>query len=175
MDVAAGLKYLHEKRRVIHLDLKSSNILLRECHKIDGVSTVPSGYEVTHRAKISDVGLSKMLPLSHEYIKDLESGGTWNWCAPEVILCSKCTPAADMFSFGIVLWEICTGEIPLRGRLRDVEVPSECPREVADLIHACLDGSEGRLPSDRPTASQAFAMLQRLIQQTNQDYSSLHR
>lgn len=163
MDVLAGLKYLHEKKRVIHLDLKSSNILLRESHTVEGVSCPPGGYEVTHRAKISDVGLSKLLPLSREYIDDLQSGGTWNWCAPEVILCTKCTPAADMFSFGVVLWEICTGEIPVRGRMRDVLCPSECPVEVSDLIHACLDGTGDRLPGDRPTASQTFETLQKLL------------
>jgi hypothetical protein len=162
MDVAAGLKYLHEKKRVIHLDLKSSNILLRESRGFD--RSIPSGYSVTHRAKISDVGLSKMLPISHEYIAPFEAGGTWNWCAPEVILCAKCTPAADMFSFGVVLWEICTGEIPVRGRMRDVTVPEECPQEVADLIHNCLDCSEGRQPKDRPTASEAFEILQGLLQ-----------
>jgi hypothetical protein len=166
MDVVAGLKYLHEKKRVIHLDLKSSNILLRETHTYDGCSTPPSEYSVTHRGKISDVGLSKMLPTSHEYIKDLQTSGTWNWCAPEVILCAKCTPAADMFSFGVVLWEICTGEIPVRGRMRDVNVPAECPQEVADLIHNCLDCSEGRQPRDRPTASEAFEILQKLLRTT---------
>ena len=168
MDVAAGLKYLHEKKRVIHLDLKSSNILLRESQTYDGSSTIPLAYKVTHRAKISDVGLSKMLPTSREYVKDLQASGTWNWCAPEVILCAKCTPAADMFSYGVVLWEICTGEVPVRGRMRDVLVPSECPQEVADLIHACLDRSEGQQPKDRPTASEAFDILQKLLDTSTQ-------
>jgi len=160
MDILADLKYLHNKR-VIHFDLKSSNILLRESRAVDWCSEVPQGYEVNFRAKISDVGLSRMLPISREYISSTKVGGTWNWCAPEVILCSKCTPAADMFSFGVVLWEICTGEIPARGRMRNVRVPLECPQEVANLISACI-GSQN--PEDRPTASDAFMALETLLQ-----------
>jgi len=159
MDILAGLKYLHNKR-IIHLDLKSSNILLRKSCDPDWCSQVPQGYEVNFRAKISDVGLSRMLPVSREYISSTNLGGTWNWCAPEVILCSKCTPAADMFSFGVVLWEICTGEIPVRGRMRNVRVPLECPQEIADLIHACIDSED---PKARPTASDAFDILETLL------------
>lgn len=158
MDILAGLIYLHNKR-IIHLDLKSSNILLRKSCVVDWSPTIPEGYIVNFRAKISDVGLSKILPLTHEYISSTKVGGTWNWCAPEVILCGKCTSAADMFSFGVVLWEICTGEIPQRGRMRDVQVPSECPEEVANLINACLCYEA----KDRPTASDAFVILDRLL------------
>lgn len=165
MDVAAGLNYLHG-RRVIHLDLKSSNILLRESRRSESSyeTHTAKGYDVVYRAKISDVGLSRMVPMSHEYIAALEATGTWNWCAPEVILCSKCTAAADIFSYGIVLWEICTGEIPVRGCMRPVRVPEECPQEVADLIDACVNCDNGRQPSDRPTAAEAFDILQKLLQ-----------
>jgi len=167
MDVAAGLNYLHG-RRVIHLDLKSSNILLRESRRSESSyeTHTAESYDVVYRAKISDVGLSRMVPMSHEYIAALEATGTWNWCAPEVILCSKCTAAADIFSYGIVLWEICTGEIPVRGCMRQVKVPEECPQEVADLIDACVNCDNGRQPTDRPTAAEAFDILQKLLHNT---------
>ena len=154
MDVAAGLNYLHEKKRVIHLDLKSSNILLRESKRepprapsprsaraVSESGTQPvsqSRYTGSYQAKVSDVGLSKILPTSQEYLTSMQAGGTWNWCAPEVILNAKCTSSADMYSYGVVLWEICTGEVPVRGRMRDVRVPDECPQRIADLIHTCL-------------------------------------
>ena len=127
MDVASGLSYLHS-RRVIHLDLKSSNILLRWTGGPDESKDAPSSQgtlepEVSsckYQAKVSDVGLARIVPESREYISSLGGAGTWNWCAPEVILSQKCTSAADMWSFGVILWELCTQEIPVRGRMRPV-------------------------------------------------------
>jgi len=128
MDVASGLSYLHS-RRVIHLDLKSSNILLRWCGGPEECKDTSSNLgtresEVSsckYQAKVSDVGLARILPDSREYISSLGGAGTWNWCAPEVILSQKCTSAADMWSFGVILWELCTQEIPVRGRMRPVK------------------------------------------------------
>ena len=54
-------------------------------------------------------------------------GGTWAWAAPEVILGRRSSTPADIYSFGVVLWELVTGESPVRGNARDVLVPSECP------------------------------------------------
>jgi len=48
------------------------------------------------------------------------AAGTFAWAAPEVLTNEKCTEKADIFSFGIVLWEIVTGEQPVRGGRRDV-------------------------------------------------------
>ena len=187
MDVAAGLRYLHEKMRVIHLDLKSSNILLRDMQRFksssdsaDSLSKTDSSgskarqYTGVYQAKISDVGLSKILPVSREYLSSMEAGGTWNWCAPEVILNTKCNSSADVYSFGVVLWEICTGEIPVRGRMRPLRVPEECPQAVADLIQACLwtDVNQEVLTQKqsskamrRPTATECFELLSRMLVQ----------
>lgn len=41
---------------------------------------------------------------------------------------------APLCSFGILLWEICSGEHPLRGRNRELRVPQECPQEMVDLV-----------------------------------------
>ena len=159
-DVAAGLKYLHEKKRVIHFDLKSSNILLQEASQLGRHEHMPDGYAIKFRAKVGDVGLSHFLPASQDYLNSIESSkGTWNWCAPEVILNEKCTSSVDMYSYGVVLWEIVTGEAPVRGRMRDVRVPEECPRVVSDLIKACLDPAIHGGKVLRPTASQAFKTL----------------
>jgi serine/threonine protein kinase len=62
-DVLSGLVYLHN-HRVVHLDLKSSNILLKD---------PPGQHPAKYTAKIGDVGLSRIIPVSNEY---LSSGST---------------------------------------------------------------------------------------------------
>lgn len=64
------------------------------------------------------------------------------------------TSDCGLCSFGTVLWEICTGEVPTRGHLRDI-TPAEAPAEVAKLVHRCLD----RDISKRPTMQEAFSIL----------------
>ncbi|KAL4452702.1 hypothetical protein ABPG75_008364 [Micractinium tetrahymenae] len=136
-DVAKALNFLHA-RGIVHLDVKSSNILL-----------TASG-----AAKLGDVGLARMLHST--YLSELPLVGTFAWVAPEVLMGGQCcTSAVDLYSFGVVLWELITGEKPTRGRLRAPRVPEECPQEVADLMMECM-----RLdPSQRPTAQQVMQRL----------------
>ncbi len=67
--------------------------------------------------------------------------------------CSACTPA------GVLLWEIITGLRPVRGHMRAIQVPAECPQEAADLMAACcaLD------PSARPSARELMHRLRDLL------------
>ena len=60
--------------------------------------------------------------------------------APEILLNQKISEKADVYSFGVMLWEIVTGIAPVRGGLSDVSVPEDCPAEISDLIkaRACL-------------------------------------
>lgn len=53
----------------------------------------------------------------------------------------------DIFSYGVILWEIVTHEQP-SGSLRDCRVPQECPAEIDQLINQCLS----QHPDDRPSA-----------------------
>ncbi len=62
----------------------------------------------------------------------------------------------DIYSFGIILWELVTLMTPARGNLRPVRVPEECPPDVARLIEDCL---EANLPDKRPTASVIYDRL----------------
>lgn len=45
---------------------------------------------------------------------------------------------SDIFSFGVVLWEIVTGGFATRGRLHPPVVPEQCPQTIAELISACM-------------------------------------
>ena len=55
--------------------------------------------------------------------------------------------------------QIVTGEAPVRGRMRDVRCPEDCPREVANLIDACMRFD----PDSRPSAIEAFEILRRVM------------
>lgn len=136
LDVARGLHYLHHKR-VVHLDLKSANILLSR----------------HGTAKICDIGMARVL--NRDYLTVLSGLGTFAWSAPEVLAGRRCTEKVDIYSFGVVLWEICTGEVPVRGDMRPLALPEDCPQEVVDLHAACTAED----PADRPTALQIVELL----------------
>ncbi|PRW33664.1 serine threonine- kinase receptor R831 [Chlorella sorokiniana] len=137
LDVARALNYLHSMG-VVHMDVKSSNVLL-----------TASG-----AAKLGDVGLSKRQ--NRTYLSDVAAIGTFDWAAPEILMNGmQCTAAVDLFSFGVLLYEIITGEPPVRGRLRIPSVPEECPEAARDLMLQCLSVS----PAARPSAQEAMQRL----------------
>lgn len=128
VDIARGLAFLHANK-VIHRDMKSKNVLMTR----DGT------------AKIGDVGMAKIMT-DGSLTRD-GALGTMAWAAPELLLGEKCTEKVDIYSLGVVLWEIVTQEIPQRGTLRDPVVPRDCPQEVADLIIACMQRNQNARPS----------------------------
>ena len=92
-----ALAYLH-KNKMLHCDMKSQNILLTE----DGT------------VKLCDFGLSR-------YQEKFESDnhgkiGTPHWMAPEILRQDKYTEASDVYSYGVIMWEMITGKIPYHGR-----------------------------------------------------------
>ena len=56
---------------------------------------------------------------------------------------------------GVVIWELVTGQVPERGRLRKPVAPAECPAGIADLIEECLTHD----PGARPSARQVYDCL----------------
>ncbi|KAK6123887.1 hypothetical protein DH2020_042378 [Rehmannia glutinosa] len=98
MDAAFGMEYLHSKN-IVHFDLKCDNLLVNLKDPSRPI------------CKVGDFGLSKIKR------NTLVSGGvrgTLPWMAPELLNGSsnKVSEKVDVFSFGIVLWEILTGEEP---------------------------------------------------------------
>ena len=99
LDIAKGMRYLQSiKPPIIHRDLRSLNIFL-----IDPTESSKL------RAQVADFGLSRRVAYK---IKGFL--GTWQWLAPEVINteADQYDQRADIYSYGIVLWEIVTSLIP---------------------------------------------------------------
>ncbi|CAN8264231.1 unnamed protein product [Cochlearia groenlandica] len=95
LGIADGLSYLHNDcpRRIIHRDIKASNILLSQ----------------DYEAQISDFGLAKWLPENwpHHIVFPIE--GTFGYLAPEYFMHGIVDEKTDVFAFGVLLLEIITG------------------------------------------------------------------
>jgi len=95
LDISRGMEYLHSQG-VIHRDLKSSNLLLDD----------------DLRAKVADFGTSC---LETRCRKSKGNSGTYRWMAPEMVKEKPYTRKVDVYSFGIVLWELTTSLLPFQG------------------------------------------------------------
>ncbi|NWU73610.1 M3K12 kinase, partial [Pterocles burchelli] len=129
MGIAGGMNYLH-LHKIIHRDLKSPNMLIT----YDDV------------VKISDFGTSKELI---DKSTKMSFAGTVAWMAPEVIRNEPVSEKVDIWSFGVVLWELLTGEIPYKdvdssaiiwgvgSNSLHLPVPSGCPDGFKVLLRQC--------------------------------------
>ncbi|XP_074302311.1 serine/threonine-protein kinase CTR1-like isoform X2 [Silene latifolia] len=95
-DICRGLMCIH-RMKIVHRDLKSANCLVNK-HWI---------------VKICDFGLSRIMTESP--IKDSSSAGTPEWMAPELIRNEPFTEKCDIFSLGVIMWELCTLSRPWKG------------------------------------------------------------
>ncbi|XP_075491550.1 RAF-like serine/threonine-protein kinase 20 isoform X1 [Primulina tabacum] len=160
MDAAFGMEYLHGKN-IVHFDLKCENLLvnMRDPHR--------------PVCKIGDLGLSKVKQHT------LVSGGvrgTLPWMAPELLSGkSKVTEKIDVYSFGIVMWELLTGDEPyadmhcasiiggiVNNTLRP-QIPTWCNPEWKSLMESCWASD----PSERPSFSEISQKLRNMAAEMN--------
>ncbi|GMJ08367.1 hypothetical protein like AT5G49470 [Hibiscus trionum] len=156
LDVARGMNYLHHcNPPIIHRDLKSSNLL------VDKNWTV----------KVGDFGLSR---LKHEtYLTTKTGKGTPQWMAPEVLRNELSDEKSDIYSFGVVLWELATEKIPWEtlnsmqvigavGFMNQrLEIPKEVDQRWASIIESCWHSE----PQCRPTFQELVDKLRDLQRQ----------
>lgn len=95
-DICRGLMSMH-RVKIVHRDLKSANCLVNKHWTV----------------KICDFGLSRVLNGAH--MRDCSSAGTPEWMAPELIRNEPFTEKCDIFSFGVIIWELCTLHRPWEG------------------------------------------------------------
>ncbi|EFN52530.1 hypothetical protein CHLNCDRAFT_13628, partial [Chlorella variabilis] len=147
---AKGMLCLHvHNPPILHRDLKSPNLLV----------------DAAWRVKVCDFNLSKLL---EESVRSSSAGGLLNprWLAPEVLMGQNATAASDVFSFGTVLWELLTWQLPWEGanlyQVRQAHLthngrhllPDEFGTYVA-LIQRCW----AQDPSERPSFADIITEL----------------
>ena len=161
-DITAGMVYLHSNN-ILHLDLKSLNILLNK---------------ESDQAKISDFGLSQINTITSTLSRAPSSRvakGTTRYMACEISKGLKPSRNSDVWSYGCILLEFITRELPFSS-LQDnaiflmlqndsAEIPlnfnTETPQVIADLISKCLV----RKPDERPS----FVKIEELFKSIDEE------
>ena len=155
LEVAQGMSWLHaSKPQIIHRDLKPSNLLVDE----------------NLHVKVCDFGLSQVKEDGLEKLQDTDSvPGTPLWMAPEVLLGKPFDASSDVYSFGIVLWEMLTKEevypeFTSFGAFKRAicykhhrpTPPPGIPSSLASLLERCWHRDAGQ----RPSFQQLIKMLE---------------
>ncbi|KAG2383477.1 hypothetical protein C9374_004148 [Naegleria lovaniensis] len=148
--IGEGLQYLHDVQRVIHRDIKPKNIMVDEFDE----------FNHSIQVVIGDFGVSKQANAAHTY------AGTFYYVSPEIYLGKACTFATDIFSLGVMLYAVITGEmncehVSITQRLLDVgekayeEIENkvngkQVNPEIVNLVMRML----ARDPEKRPLAKE---------------------
>nr|GEY34703.1 probable serine/threonine-protein kinase roco5 isoform X1 [Tanacetum cinerariifolium] len=171
MDAAFGMEYLHSKN-IVHFDLKCDNLLV---NMRDSQRPV---------CKVGDFGLSR---IKRNTLVTGGVKGTLPWMAPELLMgnTTRVSEKVDVFSFGITMWEILTGEEPyanmhcgaiiggiVQNTLRPI-IPEQCEPEWRKLMEQCWETE----PASRPSFTEITDRLRTMyktLQANGQKKGSHH-
>src|SRR6266542_4523071 len=141
-NIVEGLDHIHNQN-IIHRDFHSGNIL----------------YENEIDIAISDLGISKSSTKSID--NDNEVYGDISYIAPEILQQKEYTIASDIYSFGMIMWELMTGRMPFWDQNDDIEliikicrgfrppIIINAPKGYVELMQECWNSD----PNKRPTAN----------------------
>ncbi|KAF7140889.1 hypothetical protein RHSIM_Rhsim06G0011000 [Rhododendron simsii] len=184
IDVSKGMNYLHHNK-IVHRDLKAANLLMDENDVV----------------KVADFGVAKVQTPTGVMTAET---GTYRWMAPEhlklnlisnprsmlldlipsvkVIEHKPYDGKADVFSFGIVLWELLTRKVPyeqltplqaavgvVQKGLRPLVPPNTHPK-MAALLERCWQQN----PSSRPDFSEITEMLHQILNEVTKERKTVH-
>jgi tRNA A-37 threonylcarbamoyl transferase component Bud32 len=160
LETARGLAFAHD-HGLVHRDVKPQNVLLNG----DG------------RAKVTDFGIARSLDVDHGVTQTGTILGTSNYIAPEQASGQPVDAHTDVYSLGIVLYEMLTGEVPFPGEsfvaiaMKHIQEPSpnvldvrgDVPLRVAEMIDRALEKDpEHRFPTMDAFAAEIEASLAEL-------------
>jgi len=150
LQVADALAFAHQAG-LVHRDVKPQNVLVTE----DG------------EAKVTDFGIARSLDVEHGVTQTGTVLGTSNYLSPEQARGQTVTPATDVYSLGVVLYELLTGEVPFPGEnfvavaMKHINEPPPSllerrPDVPVRLVHA-IERALAKDPDDRFPTMEAFA------------------
>ena len=164
LEVARALAHAHE-RGVIHRDVKPANVILTRFGEVKLVD-----FSVAHRERLPTA--DEPLATSSDHAASF--GGTPTYMAPEQILGETVDVRSDVFSLGVVLYQMLAGARPFdrpgdkpgtghAGRRRPAtplhELMPDIPRSLERIVVRCIE----KLPSDRPSAQVLVAELEEFL------------
>lgn len=157
-DIVEGLAFLH-KNKIYHLDIKSPNILL----------------DKDYRAKLGDFGLAKLRSNTGSIVLDeyeqKKRRFSIRWTAPERLneANKELTAATDMYSYGVVLWELLTQKLPYNhesqelivmfqiSQYKTLTIPETCDSFLRNIITSCWNSDL----KSRPNAEEILDLIKK--------------
>ncbi|GBB99216.1 hypothetical protein RclHR1_03450011 [Rhizophagus clarus] len=163
-EIISGLKEIH-RQNLIHCDLHDGNILNHTDKKDEGE-------KADYKTYVSDLGLCQPVK---SFFKKYEICGVIPFMAPEILRGNLYTPASDIYSFSMIMWEFTSGVPPFVDRAHDFqlslsickgerpEIIKNTPQCYVDLMKKCWNED----PSKRPPTSEVENIIRNWIYCSN--------